>query len=240
MAKFGKWIGAGLGWAFGGPLGAVIGLGLGWMFDSANEADAVEGYRATTPGDFAVSFLVLVAAVMNADGKVVRSELDYVKAFLIKKFGPESASEALKMLRDLLKQDIPLEGVTQQIRVRLDYSSRLELLHLLYGIAMADGQLHGSEQKILDQIGYYLGLSATDQNSIKHMFGGAVDADYKILGIDKNATNEEIKKAYRKLAVKYHPDKVAYLGEDFKKDAEEKFRKINAAYEAIKKERGIN
>ncbi len=240
MAKFGKWVGAGLGWAFGGPLGAVIGLGLGWMFDSANETDSSREYRQTTPGDFAVSFLVLVAAVMNADGKVVKAELDYVKLFLRKKFGEASASEALKMLRDLLKQDIPLEGVSRQIYSRLDYSSRLEMVHLLYGIAYADGQMHPAEQQLLEKIAYYLGLSAADQNSIKHMFGQADDSAYKILGIQRSATDEEVKKAYRKLAVKYHPDKVAYLGEDFKKDAEEKFQKINQAYELIKKERGIN
>ena len=237
MAKFGKWVGAGLGWAFGGPIGAVLGLGLGWMFDSAQEVDAVKGYTKTTSGDFAVSLLVLIAAVMKADGRVMQSELNYVKEFMRRKFGDATSAEALQMLRDLLKQNIPLEDVTYQIRDRLDYHSRLELLHLLYGVALADGQLHASEQKLINQVAYYLGISASDQQSIRSMFAEDTDGAYKILGVDRNTSIEEIKKAYRKLAAENHPDKVGYLGEDVRKDAEEKFQKINQAYEQIKKEK---
>lgn len=242
MAKFGKWIGAGLGFVLGGgPIGALIGLSLGWMFDNASDNTIEQGRRSTraTTGDFAVSLLVLMAAVMKADGKVVRAELDYVKAFLVQRFGQDSAAEALKILRDLLKQDIPLQEVCLQIKQSLDYSSRLELLHLLYGVANADGRVHKAETDVIDQIGYYLGISSAEQKSIKNMFIESVESAYKILGIESDATNDEVKKAYRRLAVEYHPDKVSYLGEEFKKSAEEKFRKINEAYESIKKERGI-
>lgn len=239
MSKYGKFVGAGLGWAFGGPVGALIGFGLGWMYDSAQQVDAEKGYSQTTSSDFAISLLVLIAAVMKADGKVMRSELDFVKSFMVQKFGVTQAKDALKMLRDLLKQKIPLQDVTYQMRDRLDYASRLELMHLLYGVAQADGQLHPSELALLDQIGYYLGLSAPDQQSIKNMFLQHDDSAYKILGVERDAGDEEIKRVYRKLAIEYHPDKVSYLGEDFKKDAEEKFQKINAAYEKIKKERGM-
>ncbi len=240
MAKFGKWIGAGLGWAFAGPIGAVIGLGLGWMFDNTSGSKTVGTYRKTTTGDFAASMMVLIASVMKADGKVLQSELNYVKAFLVNRFGAESAKEALKMLKELLKQNIPVQDVSYQVRDKLDYHSRLELLHLLYGVAQADGKIHESEKKLLDQIGYYFNLSSADQQSIKNMFVIATDSAYKILGITRNSSNEEIKKAYRKLAIKYHPDKVSYLGEDFRNDAKEKFQKINEAYEKIKKEKGFN
>ncbi len=240
MAKFGKWVGAGLGWAFAGPIGAVIGLGLGWMFDNTAQSVPTGTYKQTTTGDFAVSMMVLIAAVMKADGKVVKSELDYVKTFLVSRFGVDSAREALKILKDLLDQNIPVRDVSNQIRSRLDYHSRLELLHLLYGVAQADGRIHESELKLLEQIGYYLGLSSSDQQTLKNMFVQVTDSTYKILGISRNSSIDEIKKAYRKLATKYHPDKVSYLGEDFRKDAEEKFQKINEAYEKIKKEKGFN
>ena len=239
MAKYGKWVGAGLGWAFGGPIGAVIGLGLGWMFDSAKDVDIQKGYHGTTRGDFAVSLLVLIAAVMKADGKVMQSELKFIKTFFLQKFGEASANEALQMLRDLLKQTIPLEDVSYQIRDRLDYPSRLELLHLLYGLAQADGELHPSELNLITRIAGYMGINNTDQHSIRNMFVPDTDNAYKILGVSKNASIDEIKKTYRKLATEYHPDKVSYLGEDFRKNAEEKFRKINEAYEMIKKERGF-
>lgn len=239
MARYGKWVGAGLGWAFGGPIGAAIGLGLGWMFDTAQDTDARKGYSKSTRGDFAVSLLVLIAAIMRADGKIMQSELNYVKTFFLQKFGKTSANEALQMLRDLLKQTIPLEDVSYQIRDHLDYPSRLELLHLLYGIAQADGVLHSSELNIINRVAGYLGISSTDQQSIRNMFIPGTDGAYKILGINKNASIDEIKKAYRKLAMEHHPDKVSYLGKDFRKSAEEKFQKINEAYEMIKKEKGF-
>jgi DnaJ like chaperone protein len=239
MAKFGKWIGAGLGWAFGGPIGAVIGLGLGWMYDSAQNIEINKGFQKSTRGDFAVSLLVLIAAVMKADNKVMQSELNYVKEFFVKKFGSSSALEASRMLRDILKQNIPLEDISYQIRDRLDYQSRLEMLHLLYGVAQADGTLHPSELRLINAIAGYLGVSYTDQQSLKNMFLPDTDSAYKIIGIDRNASIDEIKKTYRKLAVEFHPDKVGYLGEDIRKDAEEKFRKINEAYEKIKTERGF-
>jgi DnaJ like chaperone protein len=240
MGRLGKLIGAGLGWAFGGPIGAVIGFGVGWMFDSANEADENRVYTTTTVGDFLVSMLVLIAAVMKADGKVLKSELDFVKTFLVRKFGESSARDALKILRDLLKKNIPIQDVAHQISERLDYHSRLELLHLLYGVAHADGMIADSEKQILEQIAYYLGISSGDHLSIRNMFFQNTESSYNILGIDRNSTPEEIKKAYRKLAIEYHPDKVNYLGEEIRRDAEEKFQKITNAYEKIKKEKGFN
>jgi DnaJ like chaperone protein len=176
---------------------------------------------------------------MKADGTVLKSELNYAKAYLVKQFGSESANEALKMLRDILKRPIAVEEVCQQIRYRLDYASRLQLLHILYGIASADGHVKESEIQVISRIAYYMGISGTDQTSIKNMFVKSTDSAYKILGINKSVSDEEVKKAYRKLAVKYHPDKVSYLGDEFKKTAEEKFQKINQAYEQIKKERGL-
>ncbi len=238
MGKFGKWIGAGLGWTFGGPLGAILGFALGSFID-ATKVEVSHGEQKTTPGDFIASLLVLVAAIMKADGKVVRSELDFVKKYFVQAFGSASATEALQMLRDILKQNINVQDVSYQIRQRMDYSSRLQLLHFLYGIADADGRIDPVELKLIEQISYHLGISSADSGSIKNMFIKSTDSAYKILGVDRTATDEEIKKAYRSLAVKYHPDKVNYLGEDIRKKAKEKFQQINEAYEAIKKERGI-
>jgi DnaJ like chaperone protein len=238
MGKFGKWIGAGLGWTFGGPLGAILGFALGSFIDAA-DVQVIKGERKTTTGDFIASLLVLVASIMKADGKVLRSELDYVKSYFVQAFGSDAAMEAMQMLRDILKQNIPVRDVSIQIKQRMDYSSRLQLLHFLYGIAIADGKIDPAEIQLIEQIAYYLGISSADSGSIKNMFVKSTDSAYIILGVNRNATNEEIKKAYRSLAVKYHPDKVSYLGEDIKNKAKEKFQQINEAYEAVKKERGM-
>jgi DnaJ like chaperone protein len=238
MGNLTKWITGGLGWAFFGPIGGIIGFVLGSFIEPQI---GVQKFRPgpTTAGDFALSLLILVAAVMKADGKVVKSELDYVKRYFTQSFGESTASEAIMMLRDLLKQDINIREVTAQMKTRLDYSSKLQMLHFLFGISMADGQAHLHEVNLIQVISGYLGVSTKDYESIKSMFVPNTDTAYKILEIESTVTDDEVKKAYRKMAVKYHPDKVSYLGEDFRKSANEKFQKVNDAYEKIKKERGI-
>jgi len=237
---FGKWIGGGLGWAFGGPIGALIGYGLGALIDGASTSGLKQlPSGQTSGGDFAVSLLVLTAAVMKADGKVLKSELDFVKRFLVNQFGESNSQEQLQMLRNILKQDIPVREVCFQIRNAMDYSSKLQLMHYLWGIAQADGHIDTSEKNLLEQIAANLGIAPADADSIKAMFVHSTDEAYKILEVDQNASNDEIKKAFRKMAVKYHPDKVSHLGEDYQKAAEEKIKKVNEAYEQIKKERGF-
>jgi DnaJ like chaperone protein len=245
MGKFGKWVGGGLGWAFFGPIGGIIGFVVGSMLDTqpgiipASEGQNTRTGRATTTGGYVMSLLVLVAAVMKADGKVLKSELDYVKLFFVRSFGASSAREAIRMLGDLLKQNIPLVDVCRQIQKNMDYSSRLQLLHFLFGIAQADGMIDSAELSTIELIAQNMGLNLKDIDSIRSMFIKNTDAAYKILEVGPTATNEEIKKAYRRMAIKYHPDKVSYLGEDFQKAAKEKFQKVTEAYDDIKKERNI-
>ena len=238
MGIFAKWIGGGLGWVFGGPLGAVLGFIAGAVLDSFSIKNAREPEGISTPGDFSFCLLSLIAAIMRADGKVLKAELDYVKPFLRKNFGEKESQEALKMLKDLLKQDISVEDVCGPIRRNLDYSSRLQLTHFLFNLANIDGFVVPDEQALIDIITESLGLKTTDKRPAGAMFlKSSTDAAYAVLEVDKNATVPEIKKAYRAMAVKYHPDKVAYLGKEMRKTANEKFQKLNQAYELIKKER---
>ena len=243
MAKFGKWVGLGLGWALGGPIGGILGLAVGSIFDSGKSdgAGQAKSVRARTlRGDYAASLLVLIAAVMKADGRIMKSELDYVKRYFVTRFGEDTATEAVVMLRDILKQEIPLRDVTNQLSQKLDYSYRLEMLHFLFGIASADGSVSDDENKVIQRISDYMTISDSDFQSIKAMFVSQTDASYKILEIEPTISDDEVKKAYRRMAMKYHPDKVSHLGDDFKKVAHEKFRKVQEAYDQIKKERGLN
>jgi DnaJ like chaperone protein len=237
MGSFAKLIGGGLGWAFFGPIGGVFGFILGSMFDGVDNVKSVSS--KSTQGDYAVSLLVLIAAVSKADGKILRSELDYVKKFLVQNFGETGAKEALVMLKDLLKQEIPVYDVCEQISHKVNYSHRLQLLHFLYGLGYADGQLSAPEEKILELIARGLKISIADRDSLRSMFKNTIEDLYKILEIDSTVSDDDVKKAYRKMAMKYHPDKVATLGEDVKRTAHEKFQKLNEAYEKIKKERGM-
>jgi len=242
MGKYAKWIGGGLGWAFLGPLGGLLGFALGSVLDESDR-EILAGQRrtgsATTRGDFVSSLVVLIAAVMKADGKVVRSELDFVKRYFLQSFGQEMTRNSMLVLRDMLKQNIPVEEISRQIGRYMDYSSRLQLIHFLVGISRSDGRVSHSEISMIERIAYYMGISSSDMASITAMFRDNLDAAYQVLEISSKASDEEVKKAYKKMAVKYHPDKVAYLGEDVKEKAKEKFQKLQEAYEKIKKERGM-
>lgn len=242
MDKFGKWISGGLGWALFGPIGGIVGFVVGSLFDKSQQLQ-IDGTppkgQTTTQGGYVMSLLVLVAAVMKSDGKLLKSELEYTKQFFVRSFGNAAAGEAIKILRDILNQNIPVNDVCVQIRKNMDHPSRLQLLHFLFGIADADGQVHETEHKLIMHIAQQMGISEKDYQSIEAMFVANTDAAYKILEVEASATDDELKKAYRKMAVKYHPDKVHYLGEDIQRAAHEKFQKVNEAWETIKKQRGI-
>ncbi|MBL7905891.1 MAG: TerB family tellurite resistance protein [Bacteroidales bacterium] len=239
--KFGKWIGGGLGWALGGPIGGILGFVFGSMFDSMQSGEYEhKGFTPTQEGDFKVSLLVMIAAVMKADGKILKSELSYVKAFLLRQFGETEAERLLLLLREILRQNLNVDEICEQIQENMEYPSRLQLVHFLFGVASSDGEPHAAEAEVLHRMCLHMGIRQSDLESIKAMFIRDTGSAYRILEITPEATDEEVKKAYRKMALKYHPDKVAHLGEEVQHAAKEKFQQLNAAYNEIKQQRGFN
>jgi len=245
--SFSKWIGASLGWSFGGPIGAIIGLALGSVVDAMGKGRTTTQTRGrrvyqrtqTQSGDFEISLLILSSIVIKADGKQDQRELDFVRQQFIGMYGKERANHAFKLFKDISKQDISMRQVCLQIRQMMDHSARLQLLHFMFGIAKADGIVVETEVKSIHTIANYLGISARDFESIKAMFYNSSDNAYKILEITKAASDNEIKRAYRKMAKKYHPDKVMHLGKEHQNGAKEKFRQVQEAYEQLQKERGF-
>lgn len=243
--SYGKWIGGVLGWALGGPIGGILGFAFGTIFDdkSLSAEQTVPGTtgrrRRTTQGDFAAALLVLSAAVMKADGKHLKSELEFIRSFFIRQFGEAVASDQMAMLRELLQQHIPVKEVAAQIGQFMEHSARLQLLHYLFGIARADGEIAQSELRMIEDISRGMSISSSDFESIKAMFYKDPSSAYRVLEIAPDVADEEVKQAYRKMAKKYHPDKLRDLGEEHTKAAEEKFRSVQEAYETIKKQRGL-
>ena len=143
------------------------------------------------------------------------------------------------MLKEILEKDIPVRDVCLQIKRFMPVAARLQLIHFLFGISKADGHVHEKEVEVIAMIAEHLGISEADLGSLKAMYFRDSKSDYQILEIEPTASEEEIKKAYRKMAVKYHPDKVSGLGEEVQRAAKEKFQTLQQAYENIRKQRGI-
>ncbi|MNU79311.1 Chaperone protein DnaJ [compost metagenome] len=190
--------------------------------------------------DFPTQLLALSAYMMKSDGKVVKSELNFVKSFLAQQFGNQFNSSHLQTLKHFLDAPaIPIDQICSDIRTRAQVEIRIQLLHYLFGIAQSDGQVSDQEIKTLQYLANLLQVPPMDFRSVQGMFRQNLNADYEILGIEESATDDEVKKAYRQMAVRYHPDKVASLGEEYQKGAKEKFQRIQEAYDNIKKARGL-
>ena len=257
-----KWIFGFLGWVTWGPIGAILGYVSGAAIErsienvkqisGAGTSDSgqyssqrgsysgTRGYSASEQrNSFLVSLLVLSSAVIKADGKTLQSEIDVVKDFIRRNFGESAVSESVRMLQRILSQEVNIYSVGGQIAANMNYSQRLQLFHYLTQIARADGDFSKAEKSVLEAIASAIGLTSSDAASVISMYYKDTQSAYSVLEIAPSATNDEVKAAYRRMAMKNHPDKVATLGPEVQKAAEEKFRKIQEAYETIKKERGM-
>ena len=196
--------------------------------------------NAEQRNSFFMSLLVLSSAVIRADGQVRQIELNYVRQFIRSNFGAQLEDEAMRVLDGLNRQSVDIYSVGAQIAANMNYSQRLQLFHYLAGIANADGDFTVSERDVLQVIASAIQISNSDAASVLAMYYKEKESAYEVLEISPSATDDEVKSAYRRMAMKHHPDKVATLGPEVQKAAAEKFRKIQEAYETIKQERGIS
>lgn len=199
---------------------------------------------------FLFSLLVLASYIIRADGKVMHSEMNLLRQWLRNNFGQNAVDDGEQIILKLFEQQKLLGhsefrsmvmGSCEQLRQIMSYEQRLQLLNFLVMIAQADGFVATAEVNALRECTLALGLSETDLNSMLNLqdAGTNLDAAYKVLGVSPTATNDEVKAAFRRLALQNHPDKVASLGEDVRKAAEKKFKEINAAKETIWKARKL-
>lgn len=245
-----RWFAAFIGYMVYRFPGAIVGFFIGSLLDNFIGGNKSGGSfqrtfqqqqrQGVTPADFELNLLSLASLVIKADGNVSQQELDYVRKYFVQAYGRERANATFRVFNDeIKKREISAAKICSMFRQRMRYESRLQVLHFLFSIANADGRVSEPEVRKINEISGYLGVSARDFESIKAMFFKNPDSAYKILEIDRTATDAEIKKAYRTMAKKYHPDKLQHMDEAYRKGAEEKFRNVQDAYEQLQKERGF-
>ncbi|HJA84214.1 MAG TPA: TerB family tellurite resistance protein [Candidatus Bacteroides intestinavium] len=258
----GKWIGGILGFMAGGPLGALAGFAVGALFDNHTSSPASDagGRYYGQPEDtayaghrnsFLFSMLVMASYIIRADGRIMHSEMEYVRRFLRHNFGEQAVDEGQQILLNLFEERKRMDRQDPQafrrtihecgaqISANLSYEERLQLLSFLAEIARSDGHVSPEEVEALKEVAVCIGLSIREAESLLNLGGDSLDEAYKVLEVSPDATEQELRAAYRRLALKHHPDRVATLGEDVRKAAEEKFQEINNAKERVWKARGM-
>ncbi len=239
-----KWFGAFLGYIFLRLPGAIIGFLIGSLIDGRSGGGGAAfpefGRSRVSPADFELNLLSLCSIVIKADGQVSQQELDYVRQYFLRAYGKEKANAIFRTFNEVIKKrEISAQRICAYLNQRTRYEVRLQLLHFLFGIAQSDGRVSPSEIEKIREIARYLRIGATDFESIMAMFVRSADTAYTILEIERSASDDEVKKAYRTMAKKYHPDRVNTEDEAIRRGAEEKFKEVQKAYEAIQKERGM-
>lgn len=247
-----KWIGAVAGWFFTRNFyGAMVGYFAGYFIEQLSQKSKSSTSRGSTrntssrrsqvtPKDFELNLLSLASLVIKADGKVNQVELDYVRKYFVANYGKERANATFRTFNEVIKnREIDTARITTYISQFTRYESRLQIIHFLFGIANSDGHVSESELRKINEISGFFRIQYKDFESIKAMFFKQADNAYKILEIEKSATASEIKKAYRTMAKKYHPDKLQHLPKHLQKGAEDKFRSVQEAYDQLQKEKGF-
>jgi len=257
MKRFeGKLFGAAIGFSFGGPIGAIIGAAVGHLFDSSTSKKPIR-YNKSSEKElaFITSLILLLIGTAKADGKITKEEIETIKRFFKSQVNYRANDYFIidKIINESLYKNINLHEVCGEISRRATYEERLFLIRLSYQVAASDMAITFEEEKYIRKASNYLGIEEYDYNIIKNSYANykssktyqgaqtfeTVDP-YSLLGVNRNCSNEELQKAYRNLANKYHPDKVSHLGKEFIELANNKFTQIQQSYQKIKIERGIS
>lgn len=260
---WGKWIGGWLGYMTFGPLGSLAGFVLGSIIDgitskaddaarienhvydeTPNAAQQVEGAR----NSYFFSMLVLASYVIQADGRIMHSEMEFMRRFLANTYGAAAREQGDQILHELFERRAKMTdaqwrnqiaAVCVQLQQEMPAAQRLQLLSLMVQLSRADGKVDQSEIRVLYELASWLSVDSSMVDQLSNLGGNSLEEAYKVLGVKSDATDEEVRNAYRQLALKYHPDRVATLGEDVKKQAEETFKRINEAKEKVWQSRGL-
>ena len=253
MSVWGKVIGGVAGFALGGPLGALLGTVAGHAVDKMKAAEAAAGGGRDAMFDgfdqdarqvaFTTAVIALSAKMAKADGRISADEIAAFKTIF--HIPPDETSHVARIWDEAKNQPGGYEPYAQQIAQLFQHEPAVmeEILGALFHIAKADGAVHPAEMEMLSRTAMIFGFNAHAFERLKNIHLGADGGDnpYDVLGISPDASDEEVKKTYRKLIRENHPDTLMAQGvpQEFIDLANEKMATINAAYDRIEKQRGL-
>ncbi len=235
---------------FSGLAGILLFIALFWGFSFwvKRKVATYEASQSESHNRFVWLLVNILVNISKIDGQVTKEEISTIQRFFQLNLGYNQTK--MLWVKDLIKEaissDATLEGLLEEFRSTFTYEPRLILLELVYQILYTKSVVPEDELQIARNIATYLEISVYDQRTIEAKYKyrnqqqqsttvAAENRNYEVLGLEPGASQEEIKKAYRKLSMKYHPDKVRHLGEEFRIIAEKKMKEINAAYDYFKK-----
>jgi len=262
-----------LGMLIGGPIGLAIGVLIGHFLDRGVErVQSFNPFRPYRPGEreevqdalFSAVFSIM-GHLAKADGRVSEQEIGQAEAIMSRmQLNDEQRRRAQEAFRQGKDDDFPLDQTVAEFRQRIRRRRHLVVvfLELLLQTALADGELHAEEERILFRVAAGLGVPESQFRQILNMvlaqarFGGAgaggaggaagpsrpsLGEAYQVLGVTEDASDQEVKKAYRRLMSEHHPDKLAARGvpEEMIRVSTEKTAEISKAYDMIKEARGM-
>lgn len=233
MAKYEKWLGAGLGFVVGGPMGSMIGYAAGEQIGKP----AKKYSKTANTSEFETNLILLASALIQSDGRVTREELDFVRTFFTDHFDPAHIEEKMAILHHCLERRYDTRKACDDLRISSSPSTRIQIIHFLFDIAIADADLSQQERNTIFTIAGWLNINDIEFNRIRQSYIAEVKR-YNIFGLVHTASYEEIKAAYRKMVLEYHPDRNSHLSPAEQKAAADKFRKIQEAFDQIRAERG--
>ncbi len=254
MSWLGKMIGGTIGFALGGPLGAVAGAAFGHTFVDKKE----QAYLSSRPGMqntlssneeaqlvFFTAAFSMLAKITKADGQVTENEISTIERFMKHdlQLDVNGQQTAINIFRQAVDSSEKFDAFASQFYsvFRMQRQIIDLMMDILLRVSASDGQISVEEEQMLQTAARIFNYSDTDYSRMKSRYVKQNNKYYSVLKCDENASNEEIKKQYRKLVTEYHPDKIQAKGlpEEFIKLANDKFKEIQEAYDSIKKERGI-
>jgi DnaJ like chaperone protein len=235
LAKYEKWLGAGIGWFAGGPVGSLLGFAAGAYM----EPDTKKYQNTGHTSEFETNLIVLAAAVIKADGKVTLAEINFVREFFRDHFSPDHVDEKMNILNHCLQKSYNPRKACDDIRLSASPSTRHQVVNFLFDLSLSDSELNQSELELIFKLAGWLNVNDVEFKKIKVSFSSTGDSKYTLLGVKMNASYDEVKAAYRKLVLEYHPDRNIHLSAAEQTILAEKFRRIQEAFDKIKAERGF-